>query len=294
MVWLVMSAMILQLGVGDSLRDSAAAQAVIHECDHTRPEWLFCDDFEHDQLSRYFEYSDAHGSFRRVDSTGLFGSHAMRAQFARGQTDAGSLKLALGKTPDRYLRSASGDSLAKYRELYWRLYVRTDSGWTGGGGDKLTRAQVLDSNWAQVAAAQVWSGKGRPGADYLVLDPASGVDESGTLRTTHYNDFDHLRWLGMLSSRTPMFDQAHTGEWHCVEAHVRLNDPGQNNGVFELWIDNVLEARQDGLNWLGRYSTYGLNVIFIENYWNDGSPAAQGRSIDNFVVSSARIGCAEH
>ena len=69
------------------------------------------------------------------------------------------------------------------------------------------------------------------------------------------------------------------------------NDPGRANGVFELWISGGLEARLEGLNWQGAYSDYGINTVFLENYWNDGAPQPQERYFDNFVVSTQRIGC---
>jgi hypothetical protein len=31
--------------------------------------------------------------------------------------------------------------------------------------------------------------------------------------------------------------------------------------------------------------------VFVENFWNAGSPVAQDRYIDNFVVSTQSIGC---
>jgi hypothetical protein len=81
------------------------------------------------------------------------------------------------------------------------------------------------------------------------------------------------------------------GKWYCIEAHARLNDPGRATGVFELWINGALEARIEKLNWQGSYREYGINTVFLENYWNDGSPQAQERYFDNFVVSTERIGC---
>jgi hypothetical protein len=73
--------------------------------------------------------------------------------------------------------------------------------------------------------------------------------------------------------------------------HVRLNDAGVANGIFEFWIDDALEARATDLNWLGAYDAFGLNAIFFENYWNSGSPVVQERYFDNVVVSTERIGC---
>lgn len=271
--------------------DTVRHRPVADECATPRAEWIFCDDFESDRTARYFEYDPHDSSFVRVAGTGVLGSTAMRAHFAAGQTNAGSLKLAFGKVPTAYMHPVDSGTVA-YRDVYWRIYVRTDSTWTGGGGDKLSRAQSLVSaRWVQAMGAPVWSGSGAD-ATHLVIDPYAGTNETGALVATTYNDFAHLRWLGAARSVTPIFDAAHAGHWYCVEAHVRLDDPGMSNGVFELWIDDWLEIRRDGLTWLGSVQPpYGINTVFLENYWNAGSPVPQNRYIDDFVVSTRRIGC---
>lgn len=273
--------------------EPASNKPIVHECDAARPEWIFCDDFETNRLASYFEYSHRDSSFELTESIGVLGSAGMRAHFRKGQVDAGSLRLAFGKTPTPYMHPVDSGT-ANYRDIYWRVYVRDDSTWIGGGGDKLSRAQVLASpTWAQAMGAPVWSGGGNAdgGANYLVLDPYSGTNADGILQTSTYNDFPHLRWLGAVRSRTPIFDRSHVGKWYCVEAHVQLNDAGASNGVFELWIDDYLEARHVDLNWLGSFAEYGINTVFLENYWNAGSPVDQYRYMDNFVVSTERIGC---
>lgn len=261
------------------------------ECSAPGTGWIWCDDFEQDRLAAYFEVSDAEGSFARTTGVGVEGSTAMLARFQEGQVNAGSLKLAFGATPDTYMDPVDAGT-ARYREVYWRFYVRNTANWTGGGGDKLSRATVFaGSNWSQAMIAHLWSGGS--GSRYLTADPASGTDEQGNLQTTKYNDFPNLRWLGAATGTTPLFDETHVGQWYCVEAHVRLNDAGQSNGVYEFWIDGQREAQRTDLNWVGAYDAYGINAIFLENYWNAGSPQDQERYIDNFVVSTERIGCVE-
>jgi hypothetical protein len=262
-----------------------------NECATPRAGWIWCDDFDQDRLASYFEVDDAGGRFSRVGGVGNAGSWGMRAHFAPGTSNAGALHAAFGRTPQQYFKPVDAGS-ADYRELYWRVYVKNQAGWTGGGGDKLSRATIFASStsWAQAMIANVWSAS-PPDQVYLALDPASGTDAQGNLRSTTYNDFPHLRWLGLAKSATPMFDAGHVGQWYCVEAHVRLNDPGQSNGVFDLRINDQLEAQRAGLNWVGSYSDYGMNAVFVENYWNDGSPVTQDRFIDNFVISTRPIGC---
>ncbi len=260
------------------------------ECDRARAEWVWCDDFDRDRLGSYFEVSTAGGAFVRTEGTGRAGSTGMRVTFRRGTVDAGFLHLALGKTPQSYFRPADAGTQV-YRELWWRAWVHYGPEWTGGGGVKLMRMFNFASagSWAQGMIAHVWSGG--PGDQHLVLDPASGYSASGRLVSTKYNDFANLRWLGSVRT-SPVFAPGVEGRWLCIETHVRLNTPGQANGVFETWIDGRREAGRADLDWGGPWDQYGLNALYLENYWNDGAPGTQTRTFDNLVVSTAPIGCA--
>lgn len=277
---------------GSATVEVNAVSLAAEECANPEPGWIWCDDFEEDRLSRYFEYNDKGGSFVRAAGVGVDGSYGMRARFAEGQVGAGGLQVAFGRTPQAYFRPVDAGT-ANYREVYWRVYLKHQAGWVGGGGDKLSRATSFASpvSWAQAMIAHVWSGGPAPTHNYLVVDPASGTDELGGLITTTYNDFANLRWLGAKAGYTPLFDPEHVGRWYCIEARARLNDAGHANGAFELWIDGVLEARRAGLNWVGAFDAYGINAVYFENYWNAGSPVAQERYMDNIVVATRRIGC---
>ena len=133
--------------------------------------------------------------------------------------------------------------------------------------------------------SHVWSS-----AESLTLDPASGVI-GDKVATTKYNDFENLHWLGNKpASATKLFSPEETGRWVCIEARACLNTPGQKDGVNQLWIDGRLECERRNLDWRGNYTEYGINAVFLETYWNDGSPVTQTRWIDNFVISPKPIG----
>jgi len=100
-----------------------------------------------------------------------------------------------------------------------------------------------------------------------------------------------MRWLLLARSNTALFAPANAGTWYCVEARARLNDAGELNGVFLLWINALLEAERISLNWLGAFSAYGINAVYFESYWNASVPKAEERYFDNVVVSTQRIGC---
>jgi hypothetical protein len=268
-----------------SAPSSPPAGPAVHECASMNAGWIWCDDYEVDRLGQYFEVD---GGFTRTTQVGVQGSSGMRARWTIGQVNAGSLKLAFGRTPSTYFRPIDSGT-RDYREMYWRFYLRNQPGWTGGGGHKLARIiSFATAGWAEAMIGHVWSD---PPSTVLTLDPASGTDVNGVLKTTKYNDFANLRWLGIASGQTTLFDAAHVGSWYCIETRVRLNDAGLSNGVFEFWINGNLEASRSNLNWVGSYSAYGLNALFLENYWNNGAPAVQERYFDNFVVSTQRIGC---
>lgn len=268
-----------------------------NECENwqnTHPEWIFCDDFESDDslvtTGRYFEYGDNNGDFVVLESAGFANSKGMQVIWQQGEVGAGGMKLAFGRNPNSYMNKQQISPNKDFREVYYRMYLKMQEGWEGNPA-KLSRATVFTSaaDWRQAMIAHLWS----DGNYHLLIDPASCVDGSGNVECTTYNDFDHLLWLGNKSGITPIFDSAHDDTWFCVEHHVKLNDPGESNGIQEFWINDSLEARRENLNFTGTYTEYAINAVFFENYWNDGSIKEQKRYFDNIVVSTERIGCCD-
>lgn len=260
--------------------------APVNECADPDPAWIFCDDFEEDRSDQYFE-GHAFVKNNRIEGEGWNGSTAVKGAFKQGAIGAGGMKVAFGKTASEYEKPVSRDGEI-LREVYYRMYLKHDENWIGGGGDKLSRVTSLTPGWAQPFIGHVWSGSGAR-QDYLLLDPASGTDEAGNLMSTKYNDFDNLRWLNFKQGLTPIFSPDYVGKWYSIEVHIKLNDPGESNGVFEYWINNTLQTSLTNLNWVGDYEEYGINTVLFENYWNSGSPQDQNRYFDNIVISTEKI-----
>lgn len=263
-------------------------------CDDVTQGVIFCDDFEsQDPLSdRYFESG---GNIYLEDSVGRDASRGIRVVWNRGDVGAGGFKKSFGRTPSSYIGRHAVNPDETYTDIYWRLDLRHQPGWQGGGPAKLSRAMTLATDyWAQGMIAHIWSA-GAPYGDYLGMDPASGIDENGQLVSTGYNDFGNFRWLGFKRGDIDMFSTANSGKWYCIEAHAKLNTPGQNDGIFEFWINDTLQNGTYDLNWHGDWNddpeNFGINAIFVENYWNAGSPVDQERYMDNFVISTERIKC---
>ena len=288
------------------VRPSLAAEPGCPDSSNPSPAVIFCDDFEasapvpESRGGPYIEYIDAGGKFIRVSGAGFNDSYGMQATWNPGDVSVGQMLVRFGRHPGNAAPLRANED---FRELYWREYIRTDEGWQGDPG-KQSRVYILasgDTAWGpQAMIAHLWSNS----VGILTLDPVSGTSSSGTVITTRYNDFENFRWLGgsnaidsgwsgRKTGVTPLYSTGRSGIWHCVESHVRLNDPGLSNGLNEFWIDGQLDARLEGINFVGSYQEYGINVASFENYWNSGSTQLNVRTRDNLVVSTQRIGCLE-
>lgn len=252
------------------------------------PNVIWCDSFEDEDLGpngtvaeNYHEFNTDDGDHVRVSSEHIHGSNSLRARWQVGETDAGHFMRNFGRNPI----GSQSHAQQNFAEIYWRFYVKMQSGFVGFP-DKYTRATIFaGSNWQQAMIAHVWADSGA--RQSLLMDPASGINSQSQLATTQWNDFPNLIWLGARRGTTTL----QPGRWYCIEAHVKLNDVGQNNGVFEFWVDDNLETSRTDLNWVRNWTDYGINSVFFSHYWNNGSPAEQERFLDALVISTQRIGC---
>src|SRR5437016_8387717 len=169
-----------------------AQAAAGSECANPPPGTIWCDDFEVDRLSSYFEHLSP-SSFARTAGVGLDGSAGMRVVYTPGVAQAGDLKVAFGRSPDPAYVTPVDAGTSDYRDIYWRAYLKNQAGWTGGGAGAFTKGMVLASpDWAQAAVGQVHA----PDGDALLVDPVRGTDEGGNLVTSGYNGFDPVTWPG--------------------------------------------------------------------------------------------------
>lgn len=241
------------------------------------PAVIWYDDFDGPPKN----YTESQGG---LDDAEVFGGsgRSMHSFYEKGSRGVGNRKVFFGDSPTgRVVKKGQ-----QYTDVYWRIYVKHQEGWQGGGPAKLSRAtSIVSSNWAQAMIAHVWSS-----GEALTLDPASGVQGSQVV-TTRYNDFPNLDWLGNRPvSPFKLHSTEESGRWVCVEARAKLNTPGKKDGLNQLWIDGKLQTERKNLDWRGNYTKHGINAVFLETYWNDGSPVTQSRWIDNFVIATKYIG----
>ncbi len=239
----------------------------------------------YDDFTTEKPYMGYQGAIDKTENYGESGG-SVNMGFQKGQvTGEGNRQVAFGDFPGGKPVVHPGKT---YTDIYWRIYVKHEHGWQGAPAKMSRATSIVSQNWRQAMILHVWSGSD----DALTLDPASGVfDMTDSVMTTKYNDFDHLRWLGNRpESRFRISSTAESGYWVPVEAHARLNTPGQSDGLAQLWINGKLEAERTNLNFRGTYTKYGINAVFLESYWNSGAVKTESRWFDNFVVSTRPIG----
>ena len=122
---------------------------------------IWYDDFDRDDWQeKYAETSGDTTDEMRLGSTGK----SLHMHYPRGHRGKGGRKVFFGDSPTYPAKVVRrGES---FDDVYWRIYVKHQAGWQGGGPAKLSRAtSMATSKWAQAMIAHVWSS-----GDSLTLD----------------------------------------------------------------------------------------------------------------------------
>jgi len=278
------------------LCSSLALNSFADECPSNwktlRPQWIWCDDFETDKTASYFEKT---GPFNRTAGVGFNGSYGMQSTFISGLLDGGSLKLAFGPTPagSGFTPPAGVDTTTKFREVYYRVYVNSPTGWVNPSppyNSKLVRAMVVSaSDWSQAMIAHVWSADND--SKFLMSDPVSCVSGS-TVQCVGYNDFAHFNWLGGTRGTTAVFASQNLGTWKCIEHHRRYEPAIANGLLYTLPCSEILRSKDRGRAPSTTQPIKMSKIVVSDALYGATRNAADGSLIKNLLSLSADHTCA--
>ena len=209
---------------------------------------LFADDFESGNLDKYTLRRD----HREISSVQRHsGTYAVRSD------GEGELNVPIPPTQELWIRS-------------WHSLDTNVQATAGGHG---TPPIILDAagNWALRENVNLMP----QGSIQLESNPGGvgGANGFGAQAMSAY--VSGYNWF------------AGRGTWFCLEQHAKLNDPGQANGVSEVYVNGT---RLGGI--IGNLrGTYPLlwNAVDVQSY-STGHGGGYWY-VDDVVVSTARVGC---
>ena len=175
-----------------------------------------------------------------------------------------------------YIRLASPMSHNRgYDELYvqlWNYFTGDDGTYDHGTQPKLMRINSHDNK--TVAFDVV----------FHVMNSTNSRDSEGIKVAFNGGPYD---WgAGYGSWKAP------NNKWVRFDFHVKLNTPGQSDGLVEFWIDGNLKAKKYNINIRGN-NDYKMNNVLVGGWYsNSGANSDQWnyRYIDDVVISTQPIG----
>lgn len=188
------------------------------------------------------------------------------------------------------LRDAKG---REPEEVYFRYYLRLARDWLGAiDGGKLPglAGTYGEAGWGGRTwnGNKGWSLRGSFGAPPPEGHPAAGRVMLGTYayhaKSTTYGEV--LPW-----SDADLAGLVEPDRWYCIEQHLKLNTPGREDGLLQVWVDGHLAMSRNDLR-LRDLPHIRIEEVWM-NFYHGGTrptPQALHAWIDGVVVARRRIG----
>lgn len=207
---------------------------------------------------------------------------ALRVNLAKGKNGALDLRYqfskAIGHEPE---------------EVYFRYYLRLANDWDPSvdGGKLPGISGTYDrGGWGgrRSDGRNGWSTRGEFFKAPEKENPAHGLTAIGTY--AYHADQGDL-WGDAWPWTATALGVLERNRWYCIEQHVRLNSPGQHDGVFRAWIDGKLAFERAGIRFRD-IPELAIEMIWVNVYHGGQTPSPHDQHlyIDNIVIAREYIG----
>jgi hypothetical protein len=251
------------------------------------PDVLFATQFESPMWNEEWTFA---GKKEVIDTTSQdaarkfepLSEKALRVKIAKGNTGALNtgykFQKEIGREPE---------------EIYFRYYLRLGDDWNqtrqGGKMPGLSGTYGV-AGWGgrKVNGTDGWSARGSFGLTIPEGNPLAGLHPIGTY--CYHADMQgfygsqwgwHIGYRGFLENN----------RWYCIEQYLKMNTPGEKDGILRAWIDGRLAFEKTDI----RFRT--VDKLKIEQIWmnvyhggTEPSPFDQHLFIDNVVIAKQYIG----
>jgi len=149
-------------------------------------------------------------------------------------------------------------------------------------------------DWGAYPTSQ---GQGKPNsyAPYYMTIALLGSNH-GANAGTFYGELTRADGLGAPSNTGSLWQmyaqnqgtpsKATLGQWNHLRFRTKLNTIGQSDGIFQMWINDVLKADYSNVNYRSSYATHGWNHLMLVPHFNNSVPKAENVYYDDLYLYS--------
>lgn len=241
---------------------------------------FFFEDFEDNSYERIFSRRSHADNQRLVDGNIVFnGKKSLRININKNSNYGTSMSYRF-----------SSHDIKEPTELYARYYLRFDESWnTSKGSGKLPGpAGKYDRGG--------WGGRQSDGTNGW----SARMEFSRSWMGPELIDlgyYTYHAYMPRIYGENIPWDKDNRGtlkknRWYCVETYIKLNTPGESDGVLRGWVDGYLAMEETNLMFRS------IPELKIEEFWFDiyygghTAPSNMHLYIDNLALSHKRIGTA--
>lgn len=179
------------------------------------------------------------------------------------------------------------------QEAYFRYYLRLGDNWnpTIDGGKLPGLAGTYNrAGWGgrKADGSNGWSARG----SFLQQTAAgSAIDELRAIGSYVYHAGMETRYGDNWGWNLGPSGVLQKNRWYCIEQHVKLNTPGQPDGVLRTWVDGRLAFDRQDIRFRDS-DALRIESVWMNVYHGGARPAPHDLTlyIDNIVVAGRYIG----
>ena len=267
-----------------NVRLGLASQFAADEGIATHPDVYHFADFEQENWQELWSY--VHGTVDTVqeDQSTIFAplsGKALRIKIPEGDVNAMNMgfnfKEETGSEPD---------------EVYFRYYLRFADDWETIEGGKLPGISGTydTAGWGgrKSDGTNGWSARGA----FLPPVPADNPVAGRVAVGNYVYHADMEDYFGDIYEWSDDYlGYFEKNRWYSVEQYVKLNTPGEKNGIMRAWVDGKLAHEKTNMRFR-HVDSLKIEKIWMNIYHGGMTPVAQDSHafIDNVVVAKRYIG----
>jgi hypothetical protein len=244
---------------------------VTYSPDQPAPEFVFSDNFDDGDVS---DWNDHHQNVILIDDQQTRNSspYSVHLSHNPGSTNSGNLAIFFADNPT----SSNTHECSRLDEIYVEYYVRfsSASSWPSTSS-KVSKVESWPVAWAGNSAKNF----------YLTTEIDSSGYFTSTLRRVKGGNTGYFPFPQNVETPIP----AAANQWHHVEMKLKVNTPGQQDGVLQMWVDGLLKTDYQNVIYCTIDGGYGWNTFLFTGYDNPSSPDNKQQYWDDVTIQSTEI-----